>query len=637
MPRKPPGRRGAHRAVLAQQLSAAPLWKISFLLALVALVPRLVHLAAMWRSPYLQVPLIDAYEHDSVARQIVAGRFLWDQPLFKAPGYVYWLAAVYAVTGGSMIAALLLQMLLGAASCALVFLIGCRTVGRKAGLLAALLLAFYGVAIHHATYLEIVNLELPLCLFALWFLLIAQERRSMWYWFSAGLLLGFGVATRPPLLLFVLLAIAWAAWSAGSRAVALRAAVLVAVGAASVVTPITLRNYAVSGRFVLVSTNGGINFYIGNNPDFDRTVTAQPGYEWQRIDRESIWVGNVSNPVAASVWYTRRALAFMRQQPTAWLALLARKVGHFLSAYELSRNYSYVALKRESPVLRYNPVGWIGILPLAVVGIVRIVLHRRVSSGVVLLWLFLAAIFVVTVCFFVDSRYRLPVVPVLCLFAATGLLGMVEDWHVARRRRAVLTAGAVFLIGAGLWLDPGQARALENWPDAFYRARIAHSMAQQAANRGETEQAEDLRRRAEAGYRQALRRDARSVDAANNLASLLLSQGRFEEAAAICRQGLAIDGEYMELLANLGLAEYGAGRYAESVEALRRAAATMPQNANVRYYLARSLVAIAAWDEAQEQIQHAERLGIRPETWRRDAAFAPLLERAGIQTSSPEP
>ena len=49
------------------------------------------------------------------------------------------------------------------------------------------------------------------------------------------------------------------------------------------IAPVTLRNYALGSDVVLISSNAGINFYLGNNPDYQRTVNIRPGWEWYEL------------------------------------------------------------------------------------------------------------------------------------------------------------------------------------------------------------------------------------------------------------------------------------------------------------------------------------------------------------------
>ena len=74
------------------------------------------------------------------------------------------------------------------------------------------------------------------------------------------------------------------AWFAKSRAVPLL------IGAIVAVAPVTIRN-AKSGEFVPISHNGGINFYIGNNSNYDATVGIRPDREWKQLTTEPARAG----------------------------------------------------------------------------------------------------------------------------------------------------------------------------------------------------------------------------------------------------------------------------------------------------------------------------------------------------------
>jgi hypothetical protein len=79
---------------------------------------------------------------------------------------------------------------------------------------------------------------------------------------AAGMALGLRVLARPALLLFVGLLIAGMAYRRHRRwaSVAMLGAFLVCLA------PWAVRNWAIHHQFVLISTNGGFNFWIGNNP-----------------------------------------------------------------------------------------------------------------------------------------------------------------------------------------------------------------------------------------------------------------------------------------------------------------------------------------------------------------------------------
>jgi hypothetical protein len=73
-----------------------------------------------------------------------------------------------------------------------------------------------------------------------------------------GIAGGLAALTRPAHLLFLILAGSWLLWKRG-----LSLAVVVAIGAAAVIGPWTLRNYRAYGRLVLIASEGGITFWTG--------------------------------------------------------------------------------------------------------------------------------------------------------------------------------------------------------------------------------------------------------------------------------------------------------------------------------------------------------------------------------------
>lgn len=98
-----------------------------------------------------------------------------------------------------------------------------------------------------------------------WVMLLVFSKVRPWFAFAAGLLLGASILIQPslqlllPLLILVL-------WLRLPRVKIVVPALLVVLGTVLVVLPWTLRNYEVLGVPVLVSTNGGDNFYRANNP-----------------------------------------------------------------------------------------------------------------------------------------------------------------------------------------------------------------------------------------------------------------------------------------------------------------------------------------------------------------------------------
>ncbi len=83
---------------------------------------------------------------------------------------------------------------------------------------------------------------------------------------AAGLFLGLSALTRTEMLIFAPVALFWFLVIKGTGKEYLRIIFTVLLVAAAVIGSWTVRNYLVCDKDVLVSSNGGVNFFIGNNP-----------------------------------------------------------------------------------------------------------------------------------------------------------------------------------------------------------------------------------------------------------------------------------------------------------------------------------------------------------------------------------
>ena len=248
-----------------------------------ALVLRLVYLGEIEDSPFFDAPVVDARTYADAARELAAGAWLGpDAPFWQPPLYPYFLGAVWSLLGVGWVAPRVLQALLGGLTCVLLWRLGCRTLSAPIGLAAALAAALWGPLVLFGGELLPAVVAVPLDLAALLLLLYTAEasspavraRRAL----LSGAVMGVAALCVANLLAFVPVAAAWL-WRRRSAAdVPSRLAPgMVVLGAALAVAPVTVRNLVVGQDLVLISSNAGVNAYIGNNPDFERTLEIQPG------------------------------------------------------------------------------------------------------------------------------------------------------------------------------------------------------------------------------------------------------------------------------------------------------------------------------------------------------------------------
>ena len=383
-----------------------------------ALLLRIVSVIYLKRLPFFDHPIMDASYHNTWAREILAGHLTKNEPFFRAPLYPYFLAFVYLLSKGSYLFPRLVQAVMGAATAVISFSLAGRYFGRLAAIVTGMLCATYPLLIYFDGELLTETLFIMLSMLGLLLLELAASSQRKQLWFAAGISLGLALITRPMIALFLPFAAGGAIVFARRRVLAVAA---LAAGIAIPLAPVTIHNYAVSGEFIPVVWQGGLNFYLGNNPSANGWSATSPelrkdwlgGYE-DMIAIPRATLGREPTYTEISDYWTQRGLAFIRQKPLKWADLTARKIGLFWSRQELPNNQDFNFMKMYSWVLR-NPVVTFGTAaPLALAGIFALWPKRR---RLVFLYGLALTSFAGTVAFFVCDRYRLPSVPPLLVFA----------------------------------------------------------------------------------------------------------------------------------------------------------------------------------------------------------------------------
>ena len=189
-------------------------------------------------------------------------------PYDFAPGAPLFAAAIYNLIGDvSPLAARLGLAVAGTLGVLVVYLLGRRLAGPRAGLVAAGLAAVYPPTLFYTSLLSAEPLAvLTVAGAVLAFLWAADHGRSPWAWERPGLLLGLTALLRPEYLaltaLLALLAVVLVGRRAGPwRGVA--AGGLMALAFAATIAPWTVIASTDLGRFVPVSTGGGKALFIG--------------------------------------------------------------------------------------------------------------------------------------------------------------------------------------------------------------------------------------------------------------------------------------------------------------------------------------------------------------------------------------
>ncbi len=599
----------------------------------VALAARLLHLWQMRGTPYFSTLMGDARGYDQWAQRLAGGDWVGTDVFYQAPLYPYFLGLVYTVAGHDLMALRIVQAVLGSLSAVLVGYAAARLVSPRAGMLAGAMLALYAPAIFfdgliQKSVLDVFFIAAALAVIAA---LASGGHDRTRLWLALGVALGCLSLTRENALVLVAVLAVWGGFGVPhARLTRAAALALFAAGLGVVLAPVVLRNAAVGGGIYLTTSQFGPNFYIGNREGADGSYAAlkfgRGSPEYERIDATELAERaerRALTPAEVSSYWTGRALDFIVTQPGAWLRLMGRKAALLVNAEEALDTESQDSHAEWSWPLRVlGPVMHFGVLvPLALVGVWVTWPDRR------RLWVLYAmglAFAAATLAFYVFARYRYPLVPLLVIVAAAGLVGLRSA--IAARPRAhtvgVLTGAAAMAMVCQLpLLSPTRSRAITE------------------TNLGVALHEDGRLDEAAARYRRALEIQPDYVPAFNNLGVTLRAQGQVEEAIRVYEAGLRVRDDYPDLHYNLANALLQRNRAAEAAVHLRRAGVANPGSAGVHNNLGTALAEQGRFEEAAAEFQQAVALdpqsaralrnlgNVLLSLGRRDQAL-PYLERA---------
>lgn len=444
------------------------LWPIKQvgLVVLASAIIRVLYWLLFSRSPFFDQPVVDASFFDLWAQNLAFGHQAQPDVFFKPPLYPYLIAFLYEHWGRSLPVVYALQSLLGVGSGLLVLALGRLVFTPRIALTGAMVVALLPMLPFFELQLLAETLTTFLSLLALLLILIATRREALPSLIRlglAGVLLGIAALGRPNLLLLPAVLAVWLyrlpvhGGGASARRAGWRAAGILLLGTVLAISPVTLRNARVGEALVPVCASFGVNLWTGHHAEADGTSPVPVGVAWDDLQLRCRQAG-AGSAVASSRHLGNEALRMIVADPVRELGLLAKKIVVLCGAPEVRNNIGAAFLAREQGLFllgRWWPGFWL-MAPFACLGLVG---ARRWGRPGGLLWLYLLTVAVSVLPFFVNARFRAPMLPVLSLFAAAGVFGLQGEL-VKRRagqphalKRQLLLLLALFLAMNVDWFD----------------------------------------------------------------------------------------------------------------------------------------------------------------------------------------
>jgi tetratricopeptide (TPR) repeat protein len=588
---------------------------------------RLISLSRLTSSPFLLPSGSDMDFYDQWAKEILHGHWTDHQAFYGLPLYPYALALLYRLFGVGHFLPAIIQVCLDAGTAVLIYKI-CIFVFRDAvelksetglapnttvlSVAAAAGWTLFVPAQAYSIILMPTAASVFVCWFLVWTIITGKAIASPWRTLALGTVIGFvamGVATS-----LVLIPLALAALFVKPRDFApnrLLLAPLLLVGVLAGSSPCWIHNFFVARDPVFLSAHGGINLWLGNNPN----ATGYPSFPGlhagqSQLLRDSIEMAETAagrnlRRSEVSQYWSGKAMTYIAANPRAWVRLLTRKVANFWNAFEYD-DLGVIRNLREHGVI--FPGFRFGVI--AALGLAGMLFSWRRFPSARWIAVALAMQMLAILPIFITERYRLVVVPGLLVLTALGLARLWEN--LARGAYGKLaTQLATVAFAAVVVTLPRRDPAL--WAlDAYNAGRLALELSDFPRAEQELQRAHDLvPDNAETNFA---------------LGNLRLAQRDLTAAKKFYGATLKADSNHKGALNNLGIVAWDENSPALAAEYFHRSLVLQPQNAKTHYLLARALFAGGRSTEAADALKRAVELGgERPEF----AALREEIEKSG--------
>ena len=391
---------------------------------------------------------VDLSGSDSDPDRVLWNRWYGGKTFHQEPLYPYLLALTYKIFGAEVNWVFVWQMLLGVCSNILVYLIARRhfgvVVATVAGLLAVLCspLLYYNLVLLRASLIIFMGLVLVQVTD------LALERNSWPWWLLTGLSCGLAFLLKStffPFWLGIFGLISYRYW--GNWRVLLRNAVILTLGLVICLLPLAARNAAVGAPILSLQSIGPITFIMYNAEDF-----SIPSGSLFALKHAPHIMEQASGSLTTAIIETLKT----HPGPWSYFKQLWYKFSIVWNWYEIPNNANFYYYRLYSSVLRYLPVTFYILAPLAIVGLL-IAIGRRIACGPLYLAVFVALGTLVLA--LPLSRYRVELMALLIPFAALTVV-QITIWLENKKRLLAIFAISMLILVSCWTMRPFPVKCL---------------------------------------------------------------------------------------------------------------------------------------------------------------------------------
>jgi len=371
----------------------------------------------------------DASNYHFIAKSLVEGQGYsmgdGEPTRVRPPAYPVFLALIYAITGPRHEIAVCIQALCGVFTVFFAYFLGLRIFDKRAGLLAAFIVATYPAFIYYDTRLLREGFTAVLVTAIFYFVIDTPlkrqtNKRALW----VGILLATASMSRPELLLLVLPVSYLLVRPLNKRQMFWRPILLVGLPILLVWVPWTVRNYVYFGSVSPVNKGLGSVLWFGNRW---ASINGDSHLQEDRTALQKLTKERFTNLSDNEQEKRNMAAAIedMKSRPTWFLSMIAKKVELF---WRDANGVKKTLPKIHSSLPYLLNTYYYTLLLLALS--TSLWLHRK-REWVLPLFATVMTYMMIYALLHVRNRYRVPILPIVFVLSAGGfwaLYDQIKNW-----------------------------------------------------------------------------------------------------------------------------------------------------------------------------------------------------------------
>ncbi len=374
----------------------------------------------------------DSHHYDIGAQSFANGDWMATATVnIFSPLYKYLVGLIYLTFGRNLPIVWLFQLLMGAATVLLIFLICEKLFNQRTAWISALLYNFHGPALMYEGILLRASLIAFLGTLSLYLLIRLPAKPDWWQVMLTGLGISLFIQSRPnTILVFALIFLYWLV-IARRKIPPAKPRLFLWIGLFFI--PLLIQAGLTHGKFVFFEFSGPASILHGNHPEH-----LGMGHSAEHHHPNAY---QLSFPETLKIF----AMRFV-EHPQAMAFLFARKLYFFFSSFQVPNNFDFNLFKDFS-ILLHGPLSNFALL--SALGLTGFVFALREHQKLWLLYCYAIGMTGAVILFFVLARYRITVIPYFAIFSGVAvdrIIQSIQDRQTLKWASSTASALALFLL-----------------------------------------------------------------------------------------------------------------------------------------------------------------------------------------------